>query len=251
MLRLIRALDEADVLHGLAEANALLAAADMPPLFEGNAAETELLARLELHRRAASDDLRHRPAAPRHNLPAQLTSFIGRESETAHIKQFLVGTPGLPRSQARSDARLVTLTGPGGVGKTRLAIEVATGLVDDFADGAWWIPLSSLNESSRVTEAMLGAFDLDRRADASPLSMLTDYLRERRMLLVLDNCEHLVEACADLAAHLMRHCPNLCILATSREALQVPGELALRVPPLMVPTAVHAVDDALDFDAVR
>jgi predicted ATPase/transcriptional regulator with XRE-family HTH domain len=254
VLRIIRALDEADVLHGPDEANALLEAAGLPPLFAGDKAEAALLQRLELHRRANAPDTLNAPALPRHNLPAHLTSFIGREGEIAQIAQFLTGSSLTTGSRSRSDARLITLTGPGGVGKTRLAIEAAMALADEFPDGAWYVPLSALNDPSLVAQAILDAFEIAhvRAGDEPHLRALVDYLQKRRLVLVLDNCEHVIDACADLIAHLMSHCPQLRILATSREALQVPGELALRVPPLDVPRmALAGASNALDFDAVR
>jgi NB-ARC domain len=237
VLRVIQSLDECGVLNGVDEANALLEAATLPPLFAGNYIEAELMQQLALHRRAApADDLSlpfAPPFAPRHNLPAQLTSFIGREQEIAQVTLFLVGpiTPPMPatnknlHARKKSDARLITLTGPGGVGKTRLALEVAAALCEDYADGAWWVSLGALSDSSLVTQAILTTFELNRQTQAAPLDVLVGYLEKRRLLLVLDNCEHLVDACAEVTAHLMSYCLNLRILATSREALQVPGEV--------------------------
>ncbi len=142
ILRIVQVLDQTGALNGVEEANALLEAAILPPLFAGNYVEAELMQQLALHRRAAPDSDLNRPNLPRHNLPAQLTSFIGREQEIAEVKQFLT-RPALtvPQARTRSQARLVTLTGPGGVGKTRLALEVAGALLDDFGDGVWWVPL--------------------------------------------------------------------------------------------------------------
>ncbi len=260
ILRVIQSLDECGVLNGVDEANVLLEAATLPPLFAGNYSEAELLQQLALHRHAAPADDLSLPFAPRHNLPAQLTSFIGREQEIAQVTLFLAGpiTPPMPatsknlHARKKSDARLITLTGPGGVGKTRLALEVAAALCEDYADGAWWVSLGALSDPSLLTQAILTTFELNRQAQAAPLNLLVGYLEKRRLLLVLDNCEHLVDACAELAAHLMSYCPNLRILATSREALQVPGEVTLRVPPLTVPRpALADTNNVMDFDAVR
>ncbi len=142
ILRIVQVLDQTGVLNGVEEANALLEAATLPPLFAGNYVEAELMQQLALHRRAAPDSDLYRPSLPRHNLPAQLTSFIGREQEIAEVKQFLTRSAlTVPQARPRPQARLVTLTGPGGVGKTRLALEVAGALLDDFGDGVWWVPL--------------------------------------------------------------------------------------------------------------
>jgi predicted ATPase/class 3 adenylate cyclase len=172
-----------------------------------------------------------------HNLPVQLTTLIGREAEIEALRQRL----------HEPQTRLVTLTGPAGVGKTRLALQVATGLLDAFPDGLRLVEFGSLLDPARVPQAVaepLGAREEPGRALPATLAAV---LRPKRVLLVLDNCEHLIEACAALAARLLRACPHLRILATSREPLGITGELTWRVPPLGLPDVVPDLPD-LDAD---
>jgi predicted ATPase/DNA-binding CsgD family transcriptional regulator len=165
-----------------------------------------------------------RPAARiRHGFPAPLTSFVGREREVAELSRLL------------ADTRFVTLTGAGGVGKTRLALAVAASSREDFADGARFVELATLTDQRLLAPAVLSALGAREESNRSPLDTLVDLLRPRRLLLVLDNCEHLAVACADLATALLGDCPELRILATSRHVLQVPGEVDWRVPPLTLP----------------
>ncbi len=253
VIRIIETLDAAGVVNGVAEADALLAAATLPPLFAGNYVEAELIQQLALHRRTETDDAAALNSPARHNLPAQLTSFIGREQEIEEISQFLTGPAHTgSRLSNRSNAR------PSARSQARLALEVALTLLAEFADGVWWVSLGALNDPALIAQTIADTLRLNHSTQAAPLRMLADYLANRRLLLVLDNCEHLVDACAELVAHLMGYCPTLRLLATSREALQVPGELALRVPPLTVPRPSMAEQDFLadknsvmDFDAVR
>ncbi len=167
------------------------------------------------------------------NLPAQLTSFIGREKELARIREKL------------AKFRLVTLTGSGGVGKTRLSIQAAYDCLPDYHHGAWLIELAPLTDPALVPQAIVTLFGLPEDAARSPVAVLTDYLREKTLLLLLDNCEHVIDACAQLAEQLLRHCPNLRILASSREALGLDGEAALRVPSLSLPPADAATRESL------
>ena len=159
------------------------------------------------------------------NLPAELTSFVGRRGELAEVKQLLAGS------------RLVTLTGVGGVGKTRLALRAAAGLARAFPGGVWLVRLDQLREEALVAQAVAGALGLQDRAGYAPAAALADYLAGRQLLLVLDNCEHLVDAAAKLADLLLRAAAGLRVLATSREALIIDGEMVLPVPPLPVPEA--------------
>jgi predicted ATPase len=162
------------------------------------------------------------------NLPAQLTSFIGRENEVAEVKRLLVTT------------RLLTLTGAGGVGKTRLAIEVGDSLANGtgqwpeaitYSDGIWLVELALLTSARQVPDAIISALGLQTMSHTA-VAVLIDYLHDKHLLLILDNCEHVIDACAELAEVLLRACPSLQIMATSREALNVPGEVAWGVPPL-------------------
>ncbi len=154
------------------------------------------------------------------NLPAQLTSFIGREKEIAEIKASL------------NSARLVTLTGSGGTGKTRLSIEVGTQLLSKFSNGVWLIELAPLSDESQIIPALAQAFDLQELPFNPLKNLVMDYLRDKKLLLILDNCEHLIAACARLADELLHQCAGLKILASSREALGIAGEVAYRTPSL-------------------
>jgi predicted ATPase/DNA-binding CsgD family transcriptional regulator len=157
------------------------------------------------------------------HLPAPLTSFIGRERETADVARMLGTT------------RLLTLTGAGGCGKTRLALEVARRPVAEYADGVWLVELAPLADPALVPRAIADAVGAPEPVGRPPLDALVDHLRDKAGLLVLDNCEHLVEACALAAERLLRACPALRLLATSREALRVGGETTWRVPSLSLP----------------
>jgi non-specific serine/threonine protein kinase len=188
--------------------------------------------------------LLYRPS-PRHNLPAQLTSFIGRERELAQVTRQLTDGP--------NPARLVTLTGTGGCGKTRLALEVAARHVDAYADGVWLVELAPLSDPALVAPALVGVLGIQAAADRPLLGYLVEVLRTRRMLLVLDNCEHMLGACVDLADAILRGCPDVQIMATSREALGIPGEISWRVPSLAVPPPGESlpISDLLQVEAVR
>lgn len=162
------------------------------------------------------------PAAPKHNLPSALTSFVGREREIDELTALL------------TTARLVTLGGPGGVGKTRLALEVAAVAAGRYRDGVRLIELGGLADPRLVVRTVAAALGV-RESGRSRLAALTDALRSKQLLVILDNCEHLVRACADLVDPLLRACPELRVLATSRESLAVSGEIFWPVPPLSLP----------------
>jgi len=180
-----------------------------------------------------------------HNLPLQLTSFIGRQKESARLTTLLA----INRSGGN---RLITLTGSGGIGKTRLSIQAAYQLLPDFKDGVWLVELAPLVDPELVHEAVAAVLKVRRESSQPLLATLANFLHERTLLLMLDNCEHLIEACAQLAEHLLRHCPNLRILASSREALGIEGETAVRVPSLSLPPA-EQVGPTLpaDFESVQ
>lgn len=154
------------------------------------------------------------------NLPVQLTSFIGREKEIAEIKKLL------------DSARLITLTGSGGTGKTRLSQEVGAQKLVNFLHGVWLIELASLTDSSQIMPTMAQVFGLQELPFNSLTNLVTDYLRDKQLLLILDNCEHLIEACARFADDLLHQCAGLKILASSREALGIAGEVSYHVPSL-------------------
>ncbi|HKY55314.1 MAG TPA: AAA family ATPase, partial [Anaerolineales bacterium] len=158
-----------------------------------------------------------------HNLPVQLTSFIGRERELAEAKQRLEG------------ARLLTLIGPGGTGKTRLSLQLANDLLSSFKDGVWLIELAPVAESTLVLHTIATVFGVREQPGMPIAELLLNYMRDKQLLLILDNCEHLVETCAQLADQFLHNSPNLKILASSREALGIDGETVYRVPSLSLP----------------
>ena len=163
------------------------------------------------------------PDTPKHNLPRQLTSFIGRKGEIEEVKRLL------------STTYLLTLTGSGGCGKTRLCLEVAANLVEEYEDGVWLVELASLSDPALVPQEVASTLDVSEQPDRSFTDTLSDYLKSKQILILLDNCEHLIEACATLAETLLRSCPNLKVIAASREALGIAGESAYRVPSLSLP----------------
>ncbi|MBY8863534.1 protein kinase [Nocardia sp. CA2R105] len=174
----------------------------------------------------------------RGNLPSELTSFINRRSELAEVKNLL------------SSSRLVTLTGIGGVGKTRLALRVASTQQRDFADGTWLVELADVSDPALLVDAVAAVLGLRDMPGASLLDVVIHFSSSREMLLILDNCEHLVDAAAKLADTLLRNCADLRILATSREALNIAGESVVRVPPLTVPDQKPTLARMPRFDAV-
>ncbi|MCA1554486.1 MAG: adenylate/guanylate cyclase domain-containing protein, partial [Chloroflexi bacterium] len=157
------------------------------------------------------------------NLPSQLTSFIGREREIAEVKR-LLGT-----------TRLLTLTGVGGTGKTRLSLKVASDVVETFRDGVWLVELAPLADPALVPQAVASSLGVREQAGRELMATIADYLRAKQLLLILDNCEHLIRACAQLADALLRDCPHLKIIASTREALGIAGETIFNVPSLSVP----------------
>ena len=223
------------------DTDALLRAAGLPPLSALRIANLSH-AQLDLLVRWVAPQP---PAPPLHrpgNLPAQLTSFIGRDAESAE----LVATLGAPA------ARLVTLAGEGGSGKTRLALQAAEAVRPDFPDGVWLVELDALTDPALVPSAVASALGLVEDKSRPLLDALVDFLAGRRALLLLDNCEHLVAAVAATAGRLLRHCPRLLILATSRERLGVPGETLWPVPAMALPPP-DVTDPAqlAGYDAVR
>jgi non-specific serine/threonine protein kinase len=163
------------------------------------------------------------PKDPPDNLPLELSSFVGRERELAEVKRLLEKT------------RLLTLTGSGGCGKTRLALAAASELVEGFEDGVWMVELAPLADPTLVPQAVASTLGVSEQPGRSLIDTLSDYLASKKVLLVLDNCEHLIEACAALAETLLQFCLDLRILATSREALGITGEVAWPVPSLSLP----------------
>ena len=183
-----------------------------------------------------------RPAAARRdNLPSELTSFVGRRQALADVRNLM------------ASARLVSLIGAGGVGKTRLAVRLASELVHQYADGVWLINLASLTAPNLIAQTIAVTVDVRESADRSLREGLFQFCRTRSLLLVLDTCEHLLDGCAELAETLLRGAPQVQILATSREPLRVPGETVYRVPSLSLPDASASLsEDALTrFEATQ
>ena len=177
----------------------------------------------------------------RHNLPTQLTSFIGREKEMSQV------------ARAIRDHRLVTLTGPGGAGKTRLSLQIAADLIEQFTDGVWFVELAPISDPELLPKAILSAFGVVEQPGRAILGQLTDYVREKQLLLVLDNCEHIIEACAKLADTLLNEGHALKILATSREPLGVKGEASWYIPSLSLPDQEHlpSIEQLTQYEAVQ
>jgi predicted ATPase/DNA-binding CsgD family transcriptional regulator len=164
-----------------------------------------------------------RPSPRVGNLPAEATTFVGRRRELSEIRTRL------------ASARLVSLVGPGGVGKTRLSLRVGSDLARGFSDGAWFVELAEVRDPALVPSAVLAALDLRDQASTSPMAILATYLRHRQLLLILDNCEHVVAAAGQVVAEMLRAAPKVLVVATSREPLQVAGEQVVPVPPLELP----------------
>jgi predicted ATPase/DNA-binding NarL/FixJ family response regulator len=178
------------------------------------------------------------------NLPVQLTSFIGRERELAEVELLL------------ATSRLVTLTGPGGSGKTRLAMQLAGAIRDRYRDGAWLVELASVHESMLLPQFLTKALSIPHPPEQTALDALLDQVQTRQTLLVLDSCEHLISGCAQLAYQLLSHAPELRLLATSREPLSIAGETRYPLSGLAWPvvSADHRINDPqylMQYDAVR
>jgi len=221
-------------------ATALEADLDVAPNGAIEALRARLLAQ-EAAPRAADRPPRMPPTTTPTNLPAPLTGFVGRAWERHEVADILAAT------------RLLTLTGPGGCGKTRLALEVAGALVETYPDGVWHVELAMLRDAAILAGVVAGALGVVEQADRLQHDTLRDFLRPRAALLLLDNCEHLIDGCAALATDLLSACPGLRLLTTSREALGVSGETIWRVPGLSVPPADARPEPTslLRFEAVQ
>lgn len=184
--------------------------------------------------------LRSLEATP-NNLPQQSTRFIGREQALADVQRLLLNT------------RLLTLTGSGGCGKTRLGLQVAADALERFPDGAWLVELAPISDPGLVAQTVATVLGLKEASGKGVAQTLTDYLRDKRLLLLFDNCEHLLDACAQLANALLRQCPQVTILASSREALGVGGEQTYRVPSLSLPDPkrAHTSASVVPFEAIQ
>ncbi|MBI4278169.1 MAG: AAA family ATPase [Armatimonadetes bacterium] len=186
----------------------------------------------------------HAPAEPEQppqaagNLPPVLTSFIGREQELRTLRTLV------------ADARMVTLVGPAGCGKTRLALQLAR-IVEGCPDGAWWADLAAITDPQLLPHVLASALSLREERERDPMETLAEHLRAKRVLIVLDNCEHVLDACASAVDTLLRSCPRLHIVATSRERIGVAAERLWPVPPLAVPAPDLPVEESLQSEAVR
>jgi len=175
------------------------------------------------------------------NLRVQLTSFIGREKEMTELKKLF------------SVTRLLTLLGPGGTGKTRLSLQVGADLIDEYANGVYITELAPVSDPAMIVQTIIDSLELKPEPGRYPEEILNDYLSEKEMLIILDNCEHLINECAGIAEKLLRNCPKIKIIATSREALNCSGEQTYRLPSLSVPdkSIVNSPEQLTQYESVR
>jgi predicted ATPase/class 3 adenylate cyclase len=176
-----------------------------------------------------------------HNLPVQPTAFIGRREELRALRDQL------------SISRLLTIAGPGGVGKSRLGVQGAAGLIDEYPDGVWLVELAPVADPQLVPQAVASALGISEEPGRDLLATLTDYLRHKKALLFVDNCEHLIDACAQLIDTILRSCPGIHFLATSREALGIAGETSWPLPPMSIPDVEQTMplDSLAGSDAIQ
>jgi predicted ATPase len=194
---------------------------------------------LELAKQARLGELPAITTLTPNNLPASLTTFIGREKEQAEILQ-LIGTH-----------RMVTLTGSGGVGKTRISLKVGGQVMNEYANGVWLAELAPLSDPELLPQTVASVFGIVSQSTRSHTELLINFLRPKIALLILDNCEHLLDASARLADTLLKHCPRLKILATSREALGILGEIVYHMPSLGLPDIQQTLETFRDYESVR
>lgn len=174
-----------------------------------------------------------------HNLPQQVTSFVGRESDLDEVKRLLL------------DSRLVTITGAGGSGKTRLALQAAADLLTGEGDGVWLVDLAPVRDPDLLPRAVAATLGVDTSTGRDPTDAVTTHLRDRRLLLLLDNCEHLIDSVAALVDRLLASCSEVAILATSREVLALSGERRYHLAPMTLEAGIETVDQALESEAVQ
>jgi predicted ATPase/DNA-binding SARP family transcriptional activator len=179
--------------------------------------------------------------SPKTNLPVPLTSFIGREREIEDVIHLL------------SSTRLLTLIGSGGIGKTRLAIQAANDLIKSYKEGVWWVELAPLIDETLVPQAVAQVLGVRESPDQPMIESVKNFLREKQLLLVMDNCEHLIAVCAQLADDLLTQCAELSILTTSREALGITGETTLHVSALSFPVLAHLsqIQNLKEFESIQ
>lgn len=261
VVALLAALQAHGAITTVDEANALLQAAGMAALHAEHPAEARLLQVLRADAAPAAPVNPASSGDPVVNtlpltLPIYGNSFIGRAGEVADLAG-LLDAHELPQPQPYGDIpvhpRLITLTGPGGCGKTRLAVEVAAAVAGRFAGGVWMVELAGIQRPSLVVETVAGVVQAHESPHRTTLETLQYTLRDKHLLLVLDNCEHVLDACATLAGRLLGYCPHLHILATSRERLNIAEECVVPVTPLALPDlhTILPVDHLLQYDAIR
>lgn len=224
MLALYRCGRQVEALDGYAEARRLLVeelGTEPGPMLES------------LHRQVLRHDPALKPSLATHNLPVSATSFVGRGWEVGEVKKLL------------RETRLLTVTGVGGSGKTRLAVEVGREVLDDYDDGVWLVELGALADDALVPQAIATVLGIREQSSVGSIELLETALQRRDMLLLLDNCEHLIDGCARLIGILLSSCPGVRVLVTSREALRVSGETVWQLPPLAYPDEEALAPDAL------
>lgn len=212
----------------------------------GNRRLKDLIQPVKLYQIVSSDiqsdfpPLKTLDARP-NNLSVQLTNFIGRESDITEIKRKL------------ANARLITLLGPGGTGKTRLSMQIAADMIDEFTNGVFIAELAPISDPSKITQTLMNSLGVNEMKGQSLDIALAEYLRDKEMIIILDNCEHLINECAKIAEQLLVKCQKLKILATSREALNCSGEITYRVPPLSLPDPGKKIspEQLTQYEAVR
>jgi predicted ATPase len=201
----------------------------------------------ELYKRIRKGDIHTTPVSkpiesitPKHNLPASLASFIGREKELTEITNLIAKN------------RLVTLMGIGGIGKTSLSLQIGHNLLKEYPEGIWFIGLDSLSSPNLVPQSAASVFDIRETAERPVIDILTNTLREKTALFILDNCEHLLDACAQLTTTLLQRCPNIKVLATSREVLHVTGEVTYQTLSLSIPKQDEtSLEKLTQYESVR
>lgn len=232
----------------LSESVSALVAERLPPdtaLRDLGAVRLRDLARPERIHQLVHPQLQHEFPPPRsleatpNNLPQQISTFVGRQCELTEARGLLSG------------ARLLTVVGVGGIGKTRLSLQIAADAQDAYPDGVWFVELAPIVDPELVPKTVAKALGLNQDPDTPLMDSISAYLRSRRVLLVLDNCEHLIGACATLADALLRIAPELRILASSREPLHIPGEQTYPLPPLALPDVTAGSDEIARSDAVQ
>lgn len=175
------------------------------------------------------------------NLPIQLSSFIGRENDISEIKELIF------------QSNLVTLLGPGGTGKTRLSLQVCAEIIDEFANGVWFVELASINDSFLLPLEIIKSTGIKEQPGVDPENFLMDYLKEKEMIIILDNCEHLIDECSRVAEKLLKNCPKLKILSTSRELFRIRGEKIYNVSSMSFPDPAKKITpgELIQYESAR